>query len=175
MTRTILRFGRVYTEFDPDGIGGGPSTWILSEPGAGSGGGSSDVSGTFNPATEGAILKTGMAVYLPATGQLDLAVAGDGAGGGGVEPFRVIGLAAVDATGGQPASVNTDGQLRLVDWTPVCGTELLQAGRTYFLSAATPGRLQVTPPQGTGVTVVSVGRAVDPNTLEIEIDVLVRL
>jgi hypothetical protein len=34
LLRTINRFGRVYTAFDPDGAGAGPSTWILSGPGA---------------------------------------------------------------------------------------------------------------------------------------------
>lgn len=173
--RVITRFGRAYTEYNPDGIGGGPSTWILTTAGAGSGGGSSDPSGTFTPATPGALLKAGMAIYIPVLGQLDLALAVDGAGGASIEPFRVIGLAAMDAAAGQSVSVITDHQLRLSDWSGATGSADLLAGRTYYLSSTVPGRLQSTAPQGAGATIVSVGRAIDQRTLEVEVNIHVRL
>lgn len=173
--RTIIRFGRVYTEYDPDGLGGGTSTWILSSPGGGSGEGTSEASGTLVPATPGTELKAGMAVYMPEAGHLDLALAVDAGGGAEVDPFRVIGLATMDATTGQSVSVVTDSQLRLIDWTAVTGTEYLVAGRTYYLSKTDPGQLQLTAPEGAGVTVVSVGRAVDQRTFEVEVNTLVRL
>lgn len=173
--QVITRFGRVYTSYDPDGLGGGPSTWILSSAGAGSGGGSSDPNGVFLPGTPGAQLKAGMAVYIPEPGQLDLALAFDGAEGASVEPFRVAGLATMDAVSGQTVSLVTDSQLRLLDWTAVTGAVDLLPGRTYYLSKTVPGQLQATAPQGAGVTVVAVGRAVDQRTLEIEINILVRL
>lgn len=173
--RVITRFGRTYTEYDPDGTGLGPATWILASPGAGSGGASSEPSGAFMPATPGALLKAGMAVYIPALGQLDLARAVDGVAGAAVEPFRVIGLSTMDAAAGQVVSLVTDGQLRLLDWSAVTGSADLQAGRAYYLSSTVPGRLQVTAPQGDGITIVSIGRAIDQRTLEVEINILVRL
>ena len=170
--QVITRFGRTYAEYNP---GGGPSTWILTAPGAGTGSEQSDPSGTFTPANAGAVLKAGMAVYLPEPGELDLALAVDGALGQSVEPFRVIGLSAVDATGGQTASVVTDRQIRLTDWTAVTGAVDLLAGRTYYLSSTIPGALRSTAPQGEGVTIVSVGRATDERTLDVEINIHVRL
>lgn len=170
--QVITRFGRTYTEYNP---GGGPSTWILTAPGAGGGSEESDPSGTFTPADSETELKAGMALYMPEPGELDLALAVDGAPGQSVEPFRVIGLSSMDAVADQVVTVVTDRQVRRTDWTVVTGAVDLLAGRTYYLSSTVPGALQATAPQGEGVTVVSVGRATDERTLDVEINIHVRL
>ena len=175
MARTISRFGRTYVEYDPSG-GNGPSTWILSSPGAGSSGGSSYLpDGLFQPATPGASVAAGQALFMPAVGELDLAIAVDGAAGQSPQPYQVIGLAASNATDGQRLRIVTDGQIQLLDWSAVTGTVDLQAGQLYYLSSTTAGRLQTAVPSGSGVTVAVVGRAMSSRILEIEIDVRVRL
>lgn len=174
--RTITRFGRTYTEFDPSG-GGGPSTWILSSAGAGTSGGvSTTPSGAFTPSVVGGGCPAGAVLYLRQVDQLDLAIAVDGpTTTTGVQPWEAIGLATMAATAGQRVGVTTDGQMQLADWTAVAGTADLVPGATYYLSATRAGGMDVLVPSGAGVTVVQVGRAISARTLEIEIDIQVRL
>lgn len=173
--RQITRFGRTFVEYDPDGPGGGPPTWILAAAGPGSGGGPSGVTnGLFKSATPGAVVRTGMALYFSSQTEVDLAVASD-ATGGGASPYLVAGLANMDAFNGQLVGLISDGQLTLGDWTQVTGAANLDTGKRYYLSNGHEGQVQPFCPTTPGSTVVCVGQAVSPLTLEVEIDVMVRL
>lgn len=177
--RTIERFGRTYVEFDPDGAGGGPSTWVLSSGGGGSGSGSSgSTSGTFLPGDSAAICNTGSPLYFIATSQLDLALGVDalpGAPAGAAAPYLVCGLAAENATSGQLVGVITDGQVSRTDWSQVCGSVDLIAGARYYLSVTTPGMLQLACPSTPGNWVVCAGQAVSARALDVEIDYIARI
>lgn len=176
--RTISRFGRSYIEFDPDGAGaGGPSTWILTTPGAGASGGiGSKPSGVFTPVSPTATVAIGAALYFKAPGVLDLALAADsGVAGSRVHPYQVAGLAANTAVNGALVSLITDGQVTMADWTALVGTADLDVGQRYYLSELRLGGFSVTPPTALGATVVSVGQAISQRTLEVEINVMVRL
>ena len=178
--RTISRFGRSYTEYDPDGPGvGGPSTWILAAPGAGSGGGiGSNPSGLYTPAAGGAgqPVITGMPLYYSAPNTLDLAQAIDSpTPGASAHPYQVAGLAASGVIAGAQVSLITDGQITLADWTPLIGKADLDVGQRYYLSATGAGLLSAKPPTAGKSTVVSVGQAISQRTLEVEINVMVRL
>lgn len=182
--RTIRRFGRTYAEFDPDGIGGGPPTWVLSSSGGGSGTGSSaSPSGTFTPApaTPGGALPVcdaGAPLYYTAPGRLDLALAADAPAGAAVgtpAPYLVAGLAADDARDGQMVGVVSDGQVSRTDWTPVLGVPDLVPGARYYLSEITAGKLTAQCPSTAGATVVCVGQALSERALEVEINLIARL
>jgi hypothetical protein len=175
--RTISRFGRTYTEFDPDGGGGGPPTWVLATPGAGSGSASSGASsGIFTPSTPtSTIAKAGMAVYMPSPGNLDLAQATDASVAGTIHPYLVAGLAAADTTVGQSVNVLTDGQLSLSDWTLITGEATLRINQRYYLSDLMPGTMTFICPTRLGSTVVCLGQAVSQLTFEIEINLMVHL
>lgn len=173
--RTINRFGRTYVEYDPDGAGGGPPTWILGSPGAGSGSGpSAGPSGVFTPAVAGGSARAGQPLYFKAPAVLDLAQAID-APTGAAHPYQVAGLAAIDANGGEQVGLITDGQVSLSDWNFVTGTSQLTVGTRYYLSQAAAGMLSETCPSAAGTTVISVGQAISPSTLEVEITFMVRL
>lgn len=174
--RTINRFGRIYVEYDPDGTGGGPPTWILGSAGPGSGGGpTTGLTGAFTPAAAGATARAGSPLYFKAPGVLDLAQAIDSGAGGTVHPHQVVGLAQADANSGELVGLITDGQLALGDWNFIAGTATLEVGQRYYLSQAAAGMLTASCPSAIGTTVVSVGQAVSPTTLEVEINVMVRL
>ena len=164
-------------EFDPDGSGGGPATWILGSAGAGAGSGSSSApSGIFTPAIGGpGLLKAGMAVYFKAPGVLDLALAVDAAPAAPAAPYQVVGLANAETSGGQAVGMTVDGQLSLTDWTAVVGAIDLVPGARYYLSARDPGQLVLSCPSGVGTSVVSVGQALSERTLEVEINLIARL
>ena len=190
--RTISRFGRTFEAYDPDGSGGGPSTWILSSAGAGGGAAATGAaqSGLFTPSAAvgggaAAVAKAGMALYLsapPATPgspvAVDLAVAIDALPVPGVAtppaPWRVVGLAGQEAVSGQLVGLVTDGQLALADWSAVTGTVSLTVGATYYLGDSIRGQLQDRCPTTAGSTVVSVGVATAPQILEVEINFIVR-
>lgn len=175
--RTIRRFGRTYEEFDPDGVGGGPSTWVLSSAGGGSGSGSSaSPTGTFSPAA-GAAVRTcnaGSALYFITAGRLDLALAVD-ALAGAPGPYLVAGLASADAIDGQMVGVVSDGQVSRADWSPVTGSHDLVPGARYYLSVTTPGMLQLACPSTTGSWVVCVGQAMSERALDVEINLIARI
>lgn len=179
--RTIRRFGRTYEEFDPDGVGGGPSTWVLSSAGGGTGSGSSaSPTGTFSPAA-GAAVRTcnaGNALYFISGGRLDLAMGVDalaGAAAGAPAPYMVAGLASADAIDGQMVGVVSDGQVSRADWSPVAGSRDLVPGARYYLSVATPGLLQLACPSTPGTWVVCVGQALSERALDVEINLIARI
>jgi hypothetical protein len=175
--KTISRFGRTYEEFDPDGGGGGPATWILSTSGNGSGsgtGGSSLPSGVYTPAVSAPAM-TGMALYFTAPNTLDLAVGREPTVSGAPAPYMVVGLANADATTGQAVGLISDGQLSKVNWTDVVGARDLVPGARYYLSAVVPGMLQSSCPTAPGTIVVAVGQALSERALEVEINLIARL
>jgi hypothetical protein len=173
--RTITRFGRTFVEFDPDGTGGGPPTWILGNAGPGaSGGASSTPNGLFTPATASAVAHLGTPLFYRSATEVDIAQAIDGPAGG-PHPYEVAGLANAEALNGQPVGLISDGQMVMADWTQVTLQRTLDVGKRYFLDATGPGLLTSTCPSGAGSTVVVVGQAMSPTTLEIEINVMVRL
>lgn len=175
--RTITRFGRTYAEYDPDGTGGGPSTWVLSSAGAGPAGapGSGQTTGSFTPAVPATTAKAGMAVFFNGTGTIDLALAKDATAPATAHPYEVAGLLAADATNGQIVAVITDGQVSQADWLAVTGAAVLEVNKRYFLSDATPGMLTTTCPAAVGSTVVCVGQAISQQTLDVEVNLLVKL
>jgi hypothetical protein len=179
--RTIRRFGRTYEEFDPDGVGGGPSTWVLSSAGGGSGSGSSaSPSGTFSPAGGGPLAAciAGNALYFRIPGHLDLAIGIDAAAGGVIgapPPYMVAGLASADAIDGQLVGVVSDGQVSRADWSPVAGSHDLVPGARYYLSVGTPGMLQLACPSMPASWVVCVGQAVSERALEVELNLIARI
>ena len=174
--RTIQRFGRTYSEFDPDGAAGGPSTWILAAPGdGGSSSNSGNASGSFRPADASTIARAGSAVYFTGPGIVDLAVAQDSKIEGGTHPYQVAGFIGVEATNGQLVAVATDGLVSLQDWTYITGSPYLKTNERYFLSDLNPGQLLASCPTTPGSTVVCVGQAISQQTLDIEINLMVHL
>lgn len=79
---------------------------------------------------------------------------------------EVAGFLSAAYAAGETASVVTEGDLSLADWTDVAGTATLTPGATYYLH--TGGEIRVTPPE-TGKLVV-VGRAMTTLSLDIEIN-----
>jgi len=120
------------------------------------------------------MLYGGMAVYFKAPGVLDLAQAIDATPPATGHPYEVAGLAASDASNGQIIALITDGQISLADWTRVAGTVALEVNKRYYLSDMTAGMLSLTCPSAAGSTVVCVGQAISQQTLDVEINLLVR-
>jgi hypothetical protein len=187
--RVIYRFGRSYTEFDPDGASGGPSTWILSSsgdgpenPGDGSNNNNSG-SGIFRPlpGTDDRLIYAGMALYLVGDAYVSLAVAKESLADG-LLPYTPCGLALSDAIAEEAVTYISDGLITLWDWsnvadgTPEAGGELLLVpGRRYYLSDTTPGRMTLNCPSTPGSFAVSLGTALTPNVLEVEINLIARI
>lgn len=82
------------------------------------------------------------------------------------DAFGVV-TAAVSIGGG--AQVQTGGTLTLANWTPATGTVSLVVGAEYWLST-TNGRMQTSPPLGSGVGLTKIGRALSAQTLAIEVE-----
>jgi len=78
----------------------------------------------------------------------------------------VVGLVTTPATAGNQGEITTGGILVQSNWTAIIGSELLTVGAEYFLSQTT-GLLTTTVP--TSEVQASIGRAVNANTLSIEI------
>lgn len=169
--RTITRFTRTYEEFDPDGAGGGPPTWILASPGSGSGNSGAVVGGLralLSATLKGASLPAGTAVAMDAAGELILA-----------DPNApttavCVGLLLQAAAGGSSAIYTSDGGLSLADWSAVTGGILLQPGVRYFLDPAKPGGLTTICPSQAGVYAAPIGVALSGDLLEVEINLPVR-
>ncbi len=106
----------------------------------------------------------GQTVYVPASGQVDLADA--------VDPAKsvVAGLVSTGASSGNSGEYRTGGQLTLSDWTAAAGSATLSAGSVYYSSGTMPGRITTTAPTAEGHTVVVVGRALTTLTLAIAIE-----
>lgn len=167
--RTITRFTRTYEEFDPDGAGGGPSTWVLASPGATAGGAivggkSALVSAAIGTST----IVPGMALAMAATGELVFADPNADA------TAVCVGLALTTGTAGSLVTYTTDNQVSLADWTAVVGTAELTPGIRYFLDATKPGQLSATCPKGAGVYAAPVGTAISKTLLEVEINLPIK-
>lgn len=104
---------------------------------------------------------TGNPVYVKSNGQLGLSEADI------YSTCNVVGLAASNTNVGFVCPVNVR-DLVLPDWTAVIGTQYLTLNQTYFLST-TPGQLTPIAPSTPGQVVLSVGKAVTADTLEISI------
>lgn len=86
------------------------------------------------------------------------------------DTLPAAGFVVVGAAAAASITVTTDGLLTLTDWsalTTEAGT-LLAAHAVYFLST-TAGKITTTPPTTAGNVNHYVGRAVGPQTLEVEI------
>lgn len=172
--QTTTRFGRVYTSFDPDGPGGGPSVWLLGTAGDGSSSSAVISAGIYDPAATGNA-PLGAPVYFKAPGVLALAQAVDATTPGDGAPHQAIGLLANVCGPGDAAGVIADGRLTRADWSAVMGAAALVSGERYYLSAVQAGQLRPVCPSTPGATVVALGQALDPQTIEVEINRIVRL
>lgn len=105
-------------------------------------------------------LAAGMAVYCSAAYQVMKAKADDPA------KVPVLGLAAGAAALDAYVNIVTDGVLELADWTSAAGSAALEIGTRYYLDS-TAGVLTGNVP-ATG-HLISVGRAITPQKLEISI------
>lgn len=85
-----------------------------------------------------------------------------------VAGVRVVGLSEVTSPANVGISV-TNSYLRLNDWTLATGATLLVPNTEYFLSALTAGQLVVTPPTTPGSYALSIGVAVNQETLAIKV------
>ena len=69
----------------------------------------------------------------------------------------------------------TEGQITLGDWTALAGTSQLLPGDVYYLSTTNAGSISEVAPTTPGTYVVAVGRAIGPNTLDVEIQLPILL
>ncbi|OQW92913.1 MAG: hypothetical protein BWK79_00120 [Beggiatoa sp. IS2] len=122
--------------------------------------------GAYMMTTDVAV-QTGHPVYINAENHLELACAES------LPRAQGFGLCAFPANPGGNVSVYVDGFISRADWTPITGTLFLIPGKTYYLSNTEPGKLTSTPPT-TGY-LLSVGTAIYPDTLDIEISQLIQL
>lgn len=170
--RTITRFTRDYEEFDPDGAGGGPSTWILSAPGSGSGSGGAVAGGlkaVLSASLKGGPFPAGTPLAMDPAGELVLADA--------TAPHTAVcvGLLLQSAAAGARAYYTSDGELSLADWTAVTTVgPLLSPGVRYFLDPGKPGTITTICPTQPGVYAAPIGVALSSNLLEVEINLPVR-
>lgn len=103
---------------------------------------------------------TGMALYVPSDGSVDLARA---------DTFpNVVGLASSDAAPGIGEYI-TEGQITRSNWSAVAGTATLSPGAYYYLSPSVAGQITSVAPTTPGQSVVVVGRALTQTTLDVEI------
>lgn len=96
----------------------------------------------------------GQPVYVSGSGHVDLAIANS-------HP-NVIGLATADG-------YLSEGNITKSDWSNVADSIELIPGDCYFLSPTQAGKITNIPPVDPGSYVVSLGRTVSTDTLEIEI------
>lgn len=113
--------------------------------------------------------KIGSPLYLTGVGHVDLAQA-DAAG-----TVQVVGLALEVVAASFSCNYISEGSIERSNWSDVAGTATLSAGATYFLDQTTAGRITSTAPTTAGQYVVRVGRAVNTTTLDIEIELPIRL
>jgi hypothetical protein len=104
----------------------------------------------------------GYAVYVPSSGHVDLADAGDFATAG------VAGICAGDVEAGNAGIIQSGGTITRDDWTAVVGSSTLAPGNVYYL-ALTPGQITNVAPTGGGECVTVVGRALSATELSVEI------
>lgn len=108
--------------------------------------------------TAGEAIAAGDAVYISAANTVSLADTSVEA------TSRIIGVAGAAIANGATGSICSDGV--------VAGYAGLTAGSRYFQDPATPGGLTVTPPTGSGESIVQVGYAKSATELQLQIDFL---
>ncbi len=111
----------------------------------------------------------GNPLYLTGAGHVNSAQA-DAAG-----TTQVVGLSITDTSAGSSCNYLTEGRIERSDWTAIAGVVSLSAGLTYFLDPSVAGHITSTAPTVVGQYVVRVGRAVNTTTLDIEIELPIRL
>ena len=114
-----------------------------------------------------ASISVGQPVYVKVTSHVGLAAATDSI-------FGAIGFAITAGEPGFSMTYVTEGKLTLTDWTLVAGTSTLVPGSIYYLST-TAGQITDVAPSGEGNYVVRVGAPASTLTLDIEIELFVRL
>jgi len=82
---------------------------------------------------------------------------------------HVVGIATSNTLATETATYTSDGQVTRTDWIAVAGTALLTPSATYFLDAAAAGKITAVAPVTEGECVVRIGRALNINTLDVEI------
>lgn len=169
MARTINKFTRTYTEYDPDGAGNGPATWILAAPGAGTGGA---ISGGRNALVSTVLgttmVQPGMALAMTSSGELRLADPNQYA------TAVCVGLALTQASAGNSCTYTSDGEVNLADWSAITGQTALTPGARYFLNPTAPGGLTAVCPTTSGVYAAPVGVALSTTLMEVEINLPVK-
>ena len=123
----------------------------------------------YHSAEADSTIVIGNPLYLTGVGHVNPARA-DAAG-----TTQVVGLSITDTAIGQSCNYLTEGSIERSDWTPIIGVATLSAGVTYFLDPTVAGRITSTAPTVVGQYVVRVGRAVNTTTLDIEIELPIRL
>ena len=114
-------------------------------------------------------IKIGNPLYLKANTHVATAKADD------ASTVQVAGLAISNAAPTFTCNFVTEGQVERADWTDITGAVTLTPGATYFLDAVIAGKITTVAPTTTGQYVVRVGRAIDTTTLDIEIELPIRL
>ena len=112
-------------------------------------------------ATFQSLTLTGMALYVPTDGSVDLARAD-------IYP-EVVGVAKSDVAASSSGEYATEGQITRSDWSAVAGRATLTPGAYYYLSPDVAGQITSVAPTTMGHYVVVVGRALTQLTLDIEI------
>ncbi|OQW92820.1 MAG: hypothetical protein BWK78_00390 [Thiotrichaceae bacterium IS1] len=112
-------------------------------------------------------LTPGNAVYIRSDGRLALACASLTS-----TEANAVGLAISQSPAGTPAIYSSDGFVTRQDWVVVIGSTYLEVGKDYFLSQE-PGKLTTEVPIS-GFS-LKIGKAVYPDTLDIELNQLIEL
>lgn len=114
-------------------------------------------------------VKIGNPIYLKANGHVNPAQANS------ANTTQVAGFSITNTEATFACKYITEGRVVRTDWTNIIGTTLLTPGATYFLDAATVGQITTTAPTTGSQYVVRVGRAINTITLDIEIELPIRL
>jgi len=123
---------------------------------------------TFYSAEAGVDVKIGYPLYL--SSGLVYPAQANAAGSA-----QVVGVSIEDVSAGVGCTYITEGSVTRADWTDVSGSVSLSSGATYYLDPSTAGRITTTSPTASGQYVVRIGRAVNTTTLDIEIELPIRL
>ena len=116
-----------------------------------------------------AAMSAGQVLYIVTDGHGALARANAAVTAG------AVGLVFADVGIGETACYITEGHITLADWTAVIGAVSLIPGSNYFLSTSAAGKITATAPTTLGEYVVRIGRATSATTLDVEIELPIRL
>lgn len=108
----------------------------------------------------------GTPVYLTSAGHLAQAAALS------LQTAQAVGLSTAQTGAGDTGAYTADGRITRADWSAITGTVTLTVGQMYYLSDV-PGKLQSAPP-ASGYQ-LGMGRAVYPDTLDVELGELIQL